>query len=104
MLPRQKKRSNGDNKVETLVHVGMRGEPATRGGSAITSLTVTRAKCLSTKLQKITRSPFITKFYSKERSSRGVQPFGVSAPHRKKSCLVLHIKYTETHTHTQKMF
>ena len=34
--------------------------------------------------------------------SRGVQPFGFSGPHWKKSCLGPHIKYTVTCNHKQK--
>ena len=34
-------------------------------------------------------------------SVKGVQPFGVSGPHWKKSCLGSHIKYVTTHNHTQ---
>ena len=35
-------------------------------------------------------------------TGRGVQPFGVSGTHWKKSCLGPHIKYIVTHNHIQK--
>ena len=38
----------------------------------------------------------LTSSWPESFTSRGVQPFGVSGPHWKKSCLEPHIKYTNT--------
>ena len=73
---------------------------AAGGGSA---LVLRRWLCGQVTQVSLTRQsssfPLNVHIINERGSTRGVQPFGISVPHWKKSCLGPHIKYIVTHNH-----